>query len=137
MTKVPSNRGKKRSLREIRKIKDLLGAISKLNEVEFKTIIKYLNDEAFTMIFDSVYNGIYNQELSTVDKHVLREKLWSDRDKLRKIAKGGTHKFELKKRLVGQVGGGIPFLASLIIPFLARIISNQISKHTKKKKKIE
>lgn len=126
-------RPKRQSLREIRKLKDLLIPISKLNEVEFKTILKHLDDDAISMIFASVYNGIYNDKLSDSDRHMLREKLWNDRGKLRKIASGGTRKFALKKRLVSQVGGGIPFIASLVLPFLINIISNQISKYTKKK----
>ena len=116
----------------IRKKYALLSALTKLKKDEFDVISNYLNDDAYEIFFESIHNSIYNPKVSLENKNKLKEVLWDDRKKIRRIANKKVD-FGKRKKLISQVGAGFPLIASLVIPIIAEIITSFARKKRVKK----
>jgi hypothetical protein len=126
-----SKRGEKQSIKRLENVKKLMRVISKLDDDDFKALSKHLSRDAYDMIFQSVWNSLYNSDISQEKRDKLKETLWNDKDKFIELARKKTD-FKEKRKLVNQIGGGFPFIASIVLPLIIELITKAVKSKSEK-----
>lgn len=116
--------------KRLENVKKLMGVISKLDDDDFKALSSFLTRDAYDIIFESVWNSLYNSDISQEKRDKLKKILWEDKDKFIELARKKIP-FKEKKQLVNQIGGGFPFIASIVLPLIIDLITKAVQSKSK------
>ena len=118
----------KRGSRSMRSLKDnrhLLYLMGKAdNNAEMCATLKSLNKNGRDLIYQCIYNSIYNPDISELKRKEIRRKLASEEQLIKYLSNRGRSE-EKKKKLLEQRGGFIlPLLLSAAIPLVKKIFGD-------------
>ena len=110
--------------RELKKVYPLLDVLARLNTNDRKTVIKFLNDQGYEAIYECIYNGLDNNDVSTTDRKFLRKGLLKDQNIYRQLLLG-SRVTKRKKKHIEQVGGSLGLLLATVLPILSNFLSTK------------
>lgn len=99
----------------------LVSILRKLSPQDRNLIIDHLNDHSCEFIYECIYNGITNPNISKKSKKLLRDRLQNDKTKLRYLARPGGNS-KRKRKILTQVGGFLPFILGAVLPILTSLL---------------
>lgn len=109
---------------KVEKYVDFLSTIKGLKEKDFKTIIPYLNNDAFNLLSECIHNALCNNCIPSASQKKLREALWEKKKMLRYIAKSSNN-IDRKRKLIPQLGGNLGLIISAVLPILMNLLNGR------------
>jgi hypothetical protein len=114
---------KKDLLSNYKKALPLLHALCRMTDVERESALEFLNRRGREVLYQCIFNCVYNQKVLPVEKRrEIRKKLSGKAQVYELLAKPSTTESLRKKKLLRQTGTGLPLILAAAIPILTSLL---------------
>jgi hypothetical protein len=104
-----------------------LHAFCRMTDQERSSVLEFLNEEGRDIFYQCIYNCIYNKAIPKVERAKISKRLGSHAKAYEYLAFDEGEPIK-KRKLLKQVGAGLPIVVTTVLPILTSLLASVLSK---------